>query len=221
MKHISEILQRFHEDYGIKRFPMKVNYDKARKCFIDIANSMLAWTDKAYDPSKLEDVIKQLISWAYMLDGTSLDFNKGILLKGGTGRGKTFLLKVFAEFLKIDNLSYKSDGKEYPLSFKVINAKNIVMFYQNEGANALQRIITMPCLCIDDIGAEMAESSHYGNKTSVIDWIIDQREERHLITFGTTNFNRLSEQYDDRVISRINSLFNILSVSHNKDYRRL
>lgn len=227
---ISEILKQIKENKGIQRQRVNLNtfakkdlslapYENAENSFIEIANSLVAWKGKPYDAESVKETIRTLIHWAYLLDAR-LDYTKGILLKGSTGRGKTMLLTIFSNFLKIDQMKYKSNGQIYSLFLQIVHAKKIASDYQKEGYAALEKYSNIPCLMIDDIGSEMDESNNFGNKINVIESVLDMREAKNLLTFGTTNLNKFSDKYDDRTISRMNGLFNVVGVNHKTDYRR-
>lgn len=217
---ISEIIKQIKENNGIQRQRVSLSsYENAEKCFIKLADTLVEWKGKSYDAESVKDTIKTLISWAYLLDDR-LDYTKGILLKGSTGRGKTMLLKIFSEFLKIDQMKCKINGQEHSLFLQIVHAKKIASDYQKDGYTALEKYSNIPCLMIDDIGSEMDESNNFGNKINVIENVLDMREDKNLLTFGTTNINDFSIKYDDRTISRMNGLFNVVVVNYKTDYRR-
>lgn len=220
-----QFLEELRSNTGIVRPGCTaVSMEIAEMRFIEIANAMLAWRGTALNEEKARPVIKRLISWAYKLDN-KLDYRKGILLKGKTGRGKTFLLRAFSEFMKIDGLYYISNGKKHKIQLNIVNAKALSLMYQSDGYKALVSYINDPCLCIDDIGAEADECFSYGNGLNVIDLVLSQREESNLLTFGTTNLatfraNGEEQRYDDRCVSRISDLFNFIPVNHDIDFRQ-
>lgn len=220
---IGALIENIKQSVGIKR--IKYNADKGTciKTFCEIANAMLDWRGKTISYDLVKSEIEALVDWAYMFGDTDLDYTKGILFKGGTGGGKTFLMKAFARFLMIDNMRFKSNSTEYPLRLEMVNARVIAGEYQSgdSGYDIIRKYATIPCLFIDDIGAEAFESVAFGNRLNVVSEILDRREENNLLTFGTTNIDKLSSQYDDRMISRMNNLFNVKSFTHNTDFRKL
>lgn len=220
MLTIEDIIKSFEENYGIRRVNYRLSdLNVGKKYFIQIADAMLAWKGVKYDYSRTEKVIEQLIEWAYTIPGSNLDFYKGILLKGSTGRGKTFLFQVFGEFLKIDNIHFWSNGERLKMRLEDVNARRLAMEYEKDGYEAILKYSQKPVLVINDIGAENEQSQNYGNKTNIVDRLLDMREEKNLLTFGTTNLNKFGDNYDDRVISRMNSLFNVITMNHDIDYR--
>lgn len=222
---LSEILKDIKQKNGIIRHKYEANQKKALEHFAVIADAMLEPKGSRFDVGLALKGMKALVDWAYLFDN-KLDFKKGILFKGHTGRGKSFLFKVFAEFVRIDQIKYYENGKNMLLAPKIVNAKQISGEYQDPttgGYRVIEKYANMTCLVIDDIGAEQVESSNYGNKINVISEIIHKREEANMLTFGTTNLNRMDSKggYDDRTVSRMNALFNVVSINHDKDFRKV
>ncbi|GEM_PF-3003329 len=220
---LEDIKARIANEIGVKRLrvPELTNVPGAVRMFSEIANEFLKKKEKTFDREIVAEQIQTLINWAYML-GNDLDFTKGILFKGHTGTGKTFLFRAFNYFAKIDNLFYSENGKNLPISAKIVNVKKIAGEFQSPqgGYSVIQKYANFPCLVIDDIGKEQEESISFGNKMNVVEEIISIREELGMLTFGTTNLNRMEDMYDDRTISRMNLLFNVIPMNHKTDFRK-
>lgn len=221
---IDEIIEQVRSSHGVERTTQVVlnEYEQGERCFLKIADAMVDTKPIDFDRETITKEIEVLIDWLYQMDRVKIDYRKGILFKGDVGRGKTFLMKVFKHFMQVDKHRYRSGDKELSMNLIIVNAKKIAGEYQdaeNGGYRVIERYANTPVLCIDDIGAE-GISMQYGNKINVVAEIIDLREERSRITFGTTNVEILSKNYDDRTISRMYSLFNIVVINHQKDYRK-
>lgn len=216
------IKQKIANDIGVRRLPVPKldNIQFAVKYFCEIADEFLKKKEKQFSYDPVKNQVESLIRWAYMI-GDDLDFTKGILFKGNTGRGKTFLFRVFEYFAKIDSLLYVENGVQLPISVKIVNVKKISGEYQapSGGYPVILRYAGYRCLVIDDIGKEQEKSANYGNKLNIVEEIINIREEWGMLTFGTTNLNRMEDAYDDRTISRMNNLFNVLTLNHDCDFR--
>jgi DNA replication protein DnaC len=183
---------------------------------------MLERYGKELDEQAVTDTVKFIIQWSYMTSGGNIDYQKGFILQGKTGRGKTFLFRAWQFWLRLDNFIYVQDGQPKPINPQIVNVKKISGEYQDPdtgGYRILDRYGRIPCLVLDDIGKEDEFSRSYGNKVNIIEEIISLREERDLLTFATTNLTKLSELYDDRTISRMNRLFTSVPVKHNTDFR--
>ncbi len=191
------------------------------KCFKDILTQMLSKKKEELQWEPIESTVKFMVEWTYLL-GDEINFNKGFILKGLTGRGKTFLFKAWQYFLQVDNLGYIENGKGKAIMPLIINVKKIAGDYQHPetgGYIVLERYGKASCLMLDDIGKEDDFSRSYGNKVNIIEEIINIREENELLTFATTNENDLSELYDDRTVSRMNKLFTAVPINHKIDFR--
>lgn len=211
-KEIGVNREKTHE---IKDIEVAISY------FNDLANEFLKKKNREFNSNIVREEIIKLIKWAYM-EGDELDFTKGILFKGHTGVGKTFLLRVFNYFCMINNLTYYENDKQFTLKVNIVNIKKIAGEFQSPdgGYPVIQRYAYLSCLCIDDIGKEQEESLSFGNKLNVVEEIINIREELGMLTFGTTNIEKMQDNYDDRTVSRMNILFNVIPVNHDIDFRK-
>ena len=149
------------------------------------------------------------------IKGSSLE--KGLLLGGMIGVGKTWMMQLF--------------GKNQRQVFAVKTAKSIADTFQSEGEGSIDQFISCPKLpvndaqnfyhskiglCIDDIGTEELKN-HFGNRKNVIGDLIELRYSSgntgpllHL----TTNLTmaQVKEFYGDRVGSRLRETMNIIEL---------
>lgn len=133
----------------------------------------------------------------------SHDFQKGVLIRGIAGIGKTYVLKCVScnsrnpvlvqSMLEIAE-EVKNEGKfDIPMGGKKI-------------------------LYLDDVGSEEAPVNYYGTK---INWFKNFIETVYLkqtdfsnIIFSTNNsFAELQEKYGFRVVSRLKDMFNVVNVT--------
>jgi hypothetical protein len=235
LNYLTNIREIIQSDVKNARIPVceLLKPENAMRCFTQLATELLNQDRKfntksqdvrKYDPEPVRDQIMTLIKWAYLIPDEGIDPAKGLLFKGHTGAGKTFIFRVFNYFRLIDRLTILYDGKQdYPLRLNIVNVRRIAGEYQDPehgGSAVITKYSKMSCLVLDDIGTEDEISQSYGNKVNVVEEIISNREEFEMLTFGTTNLNSFSERYDDRTISRMFSLFNIVAFNHTIDFRR-
>jgi len=222
MNRIEEIKKEIAE-LGIKRIKVKLNsYDNAIGYFKSIMTEMLKQKNETLEWEPVEKIVRFLINWTYMI-GDDINFTKGFILKGDTGRGKTFVLRAWLYFLSFDMIGYVKNGNTVVINPHVINVKTIAGEYQdptNGGYQVIQKYASMGCIILDDIGKEDEFSRSYGNKVNVIEEIINIREENEMLTFGTTNIERMTDIYDDRTVSRMNKLFTPFWINHETDFRK-
>lgn len=207
----------------IQRSIKKIDLTHEIENFILLAEALLEINSKKkFDYASVKKQIEFLIKWTWNIEQDGVDTKRGFLFKGKTEKGKTFLLKVWSEYLKLNHIPYKQNNDELPLICDVVNVKRIDGEYKdsnNGGYKVILKYSTMNCLALDDIGLEAEESKQYGNGVNVIEEIINLREEKNLLTFGTTNINSMKEQYDDRTTSRMKKLFYPIVFNHNNNYR--
>ena len=135
----------------------------------------------------------------------NIDLNKGILLIGPVGSGKTSIMNILRQFL------FREDY------YLIKSARDIAFEYQKEGIDTIQKYgKRYKSLCIDDLGVEN-NTKFYGNECNTIAEILLHRYDllinQKIKTHATTNLNaeELEELYGNRVRSRLRSMFNLIS----------
>lgn len=220
--NISEIKEQISQQ-GLKRIKYDLNdINSAMQNFKEILSEMLIHKEETLQWELIEYACRYFINWTYQLPSSDMEFNKGILLKGKTGRGKTFLFRAWKYFLSIDNVRAIHNDKQFMIDPLIVNVKKISGEYQDPetgGYQVIDKYGRVKSLMLDDIGKEDEFSRSYGNKINIIEEIINLREDQGLLTFGTTNKESLKELYDDRTVSRMYKLFNILPINHDIDFR--
>lgn len=147
----------------------------------------------------------------------SFSFDKGIILIGQKGIGKTSIMKLFA---LNPNCPYKvksiyeliSDAEEFKLAgldkystWESVSSFDSQNYYFGN---------THIGLCIDDMGVKEEKLKSWGNDRNIIDIVIQQRYFNDVpanATFITTNEDYLSwiQKYDGRTTDRFREMFNI------------
>lgn len=134
----------------------------------------------------------------------NIDPNKGILLSGPVGCGKTSLMKLLRHIVP------------YQKSYKLIPARNITFAFNNIGYKTIQEYGNSSFYCFDDLGVETT-GRHFGKDCNVLGEILLSRYDlflqRKIRTHATTNLNaqELEERYGNRVRSRMRQLFNLIA----------
>lgn len=146
----------------------------------------------------------------------SIDPNKGLLLSGPVGCGKTSLIRLMRHLVP------------HQRSYEVISSRNIVFGFQHIGYKTIEDYGHSGSFCFDDLGVEPI-GRFYGNDCNVLGEILLSRYDLFLQSKGkikthaTTNLNaeELEERYGERVRSRMRQLFNLLTFEKNsKDKRK-
>lgn len=153
----------------------------------------------------------------YMANDPDLD--KGILLAGSFGVGKTMIMKLFQKQTKQVYMirTAKKIASDY-MQIGEIPSLYIDLYKNPVNDNSVfQQDFTG--LCIDDLGAEEAKNS-FGNKVNVIGDIIEARYDKGntgRFLHATTNLDAtgLTDFYGGRVTSRMKQIFNIIQFKGN------
>ena len=134
----------------------------------------------------------------------SIDPEKGILLSGPVGCGKTSLMKLLKHLVP------------HQRTYSVIPCRNIAFAFNHIGYKTINDYGNSQSFCFDDLGIELI-GRHYGKDCNVMGEILLSRHElfiKHKIkTHATTNLNaqELEDLYGVRVRSRMRQLFNLVA----------
>lgn len=150
------------------------------------------------------------------------DLNKGLLLFGGVGIGKTTLMHFF-----------KRNPKA---SFKVVSCRDIESDFSSEGEKSVRNCSYNIAIsenefmqkeigfCFDDLGTE-ANAKFYGKEKNVMAEILLNRYDNRIpftYTHITTNLSHaeVKEQYGIRVYDRMKEMLNIIIFPSDSKSRR-
>lgn len=143
-----------------------------------------------------------------------IDPDKGILLTGPVGCGKTTIMKLIGHIVP------------HFRPYEIIPSRNVTFGFNNLGYRIIEDYGNNGLYCFDDIGVEPI-GRHFGKDCNVIGEILLSRHELFLKsrvkTHGTTNLNaeELEERYGKRVRSRMREMFNLIAFKKDaKDKRK-
>ena len=154
----------------------------------------------------------------------NLDLNKGILLTGPIGCGKTTLMNLIKYFFQ--------PGKQYQIK----STRDISFEFENEGYKVINRYSKNPLnlsftnlvpniFCFDDLGIEHPQK-HFGNECNVMAEILLSRYDlfisKGIPTHLTTNLSasEIEVKYGNRVRSRMREMFNLVAFDKNSKDKR-
>jgi energy-coupling factor transporter ATP-binding protein EcfA2 len=152
----------------------------------------------------------------------NIDLNKGILLTGPVGCGKTTLINLMKFFIQ------KQQQK-----FITKTCRDISFEFIEEGYSVIHRYAKLPsfggagggCFCFDDLGTENS-LKYFGNECNVMAEILLTRYDlfiaQKLITHLTTNLSasEIEEIYGNRVRSRFREMFNLIAFDKESEDKR-
>jgi DNA replication protein DnaC len=149
-----------------------------------------------------------------------LDLEKGILLSGPVGCGKTTLMSLMRYITADKNKFIMKSCRD--ISFEFIEDGFSVIHKYSRGA--LYQYLPKN-YCFDDLGVE-SSLKYYGNECNVMAEILLTRYDlfvsQKLITHLTTNLSasEIEEAYGNRVRSRLREMFNLIAFNNNSIDKR-
>lgn len=166
---------------------------------------MMGFNNKSYiiDDSN-QDLINQLFSYLIGSDKFIGDLDKGILLLGKIGCGKTLLMSGFMSAFEIG-------------SGKIVTKLHAKSLHNTIKERGMEFYFKRP-IFIDDIGKEPLEAKDYGNESKPFEDLISHRYNHRGIMFGTSNLKLDDMPYQLHTVDRLKEMFNIIVM--NGDSRR-
>jgi energy-coupling factor transporter ATP-binding protein EcfA2 len=149
-----------------------------------------------------------------------LDLEKGILLSGPVGCGKTTLMSLM-RFVTADKNKFIMKSCR-DISFEFIEDGFSVIHKYSKGT--LYQYLPKN-YCFDDLGVE-SSLKYYGNECNVMAEILLTRYDlfvsQKLITHLTTNLSasEIEDTYGNRVRSRLREMFNLIAFDNNSFDKR-
>ena len=166
---------------------------------------------------EIDDRVKPIMNnlFKYVNDEPGeLDPSKGILIWGNVGTGKSTIIRILGEILRLKGQGYMT-----------VNCSHLVTQFAAEGLEVLNSstynqsdIGSRPVnRAFDELGREPIPAKHYGNELNVIQYVFQCRYElrERVRTFATTNIRPegLEKLYGTYIYDRIGEMFNIIEMS--------
>lgn len=209
MNPYNEIQQAFEVKNGVKIY----DFHKCVQALENIGKFHFGNQFKIYENDL--PVIKKLIIYAIRDEVTAqamnININKGIILSGPVGCGKTSLMFLLNYFFQ-NGYDYKMKPcRDIAFEFAAKGYEALTPFTKKETKQA-----RMNTYCFDDLGTEK-QIKHFGNECNVMAEIILTRYDSFIhhktMTHVTTNLSasELEAFYGDRVRSRMRQMFNLIA----------
>jgi DNA replication protein DnaC len=172
--------------------------------------NLMAWTSEQIGKKLIvnesnKTLIKALCFWLSedprLEKELNLSFNKGLLIRGTAGVGKTHLVKCVS----------MSDLKP----IKIYSMIDIAQEIKASGEAAMNQ---RGHIYLDDVGSEEATINHYGTKINwfkefIESYYLNSRSFNRIIISTNCSFKELEDAYGFRVRSRLREMFNVIDVT--------
>lgn len=157
-----------------------------------------------------KEVITNLFNYFNGVEG-KYNLDKGLWIFGDIGTGKSSLMKVFSEYMKLEFNSFKLHVCSEVCN--VYGGSGDLDLYTYNRNGYIGKPVWM---CFDELGRETIPAAHFGTKLNVMQHILHIRyslwQSARLKTFVTTNCDPLQIEslYGDFIRDRIREMFNII-----------
>ncbi len=154
-------------------------------------------------------VYKHLSEYEDIIDWMTNTRDKGLLLMGDVGRGKSVIITgIIPVLLRIKN-RYTRVIHSQELTKPIPDA--IVYGYGQRPDTNLDYLIKTPFPIIDEVGVE-SQVNDYGERSEGFNLVINASERYHRPLFITTNLTaeQLLERYGERTVDRLQHLCRII-----------
>lgn len=206
-----------------------LHYDfKSALRFLDAKGKLLFGKQfKIFEEDKalLYKLINYFIGDKSECEKLGIDLDKGLMLSGPVGCGKTTLMRLLPHLVP----------HKWHHQFTLIPCRNIVFGFNNLGFKTIEDYSDRSSYCFDDLGLE-ATGRHYGKDCNVMGEILISRYVQFIrnkrthppiggIIGGshiTTNLNanELEDRYGERVRSRLREMVNVVAFDKNSSDKR-
>lgn len=164
------------------------------------------------------ELLNAVYQWAWRIPGI-FDLQKGLLLHGPIGVGKSTILKGLQNYMA-KAAKYCIRGNERGDTFQLISAAEIALQFAEKGITGISRYTDRSCmanLAIDEVGREPLDSKHFGTGINVIQTLLQLRYEQRysFVTHMTTNLDpdtEFSAPYGAYVADRVKEMFNVIKI---------
>jgi energy-coupling factor transporter ATP-binding protein EcfA2 len=203
------------------------NYQKTTNWLESKGKQLFGNHFKIYEEDKT--IIYKLIAYSLqdqkMVKRVNINLEKGILLSGPIGCGKTTLMTLMKSLVPQDQKYFVKSCREVSFEF-IKEGYGVIQKYSKPRPHQKKA----GTICFDDLGTE-SNLKYFGNECNVMGEILLSRYDdfchpelsRRVLTHLTTNLSasEIEQFYGNRIRSRLRESFNLIAFpNHTKDKRK-
>lgn len=187
------------------------------------SNKLQITTDRAnllikdFKLTELYIILTEYFSRDDAFTDRGFDLNKGLLVVGPIGTGKSEAFNVFREMFRGSQNGF----------FKVISCRHLIRDYTEKGAKVLNEYgrESKSTVYFDDLGLEEVNVKMFGNSANVMSEILidryDSFKTKGVLTYASSNLtpSQFEKVYGARMRDRMKEMFNLITVK-GKSFRR-
>ncbi|WP_288955346.1 ATPase [uncultured Polaribacter sp.] len=204
-----------------------INYQKTTNWLESKGKQLFGNHFKIYEEDKT--IIYKLIAYSLqdkkMVKRVNINLEKGILLSGPIGCGKTTLMTLMKYLVPKDQKYYVKSCRDVSFEF-IKEGYDVIQKYSKPRLHQKK----VGTICFDDLGTE-SNLKYFGNECNVIGEILLSRydsfchpqQNLRVLTHLTTNLSasEIEQYYGNRIRSRLRESFNLIAFpNHTKDKRK-
>jgi len=161
---------------------------------------MYVYPEQLVLEAEFKNIIGQISCWYANDERYQLDINKGLILRGNCGTGKTMILETLVDIIEFGD-------KRIPI---LVHVRDLQAMYIKNDLDSIDRLKQRFLIIIDDVGVETTEIKNYGNVLEPFNDLFDYRYRNKLETIISTNLTpeKIKELYGDRILDRFKECFN-------------
>jgi len=218
MKKIDKIIKEVKEEPSKTEIePVEIEWKLHSELILYIANKTV-YNFEVDDHNR--EALKQLLLYFTGNSEFNGSLNKGLMIVGGIGTGKSLLFKIFKKYT-MDVI--KKNSYQMHTAIDIIDMVNVSgVEYLEQYSHNFEGRHAYPMRCyIDDIASMNENVKNYGTEIKVIERLLSLRynvfERYGTLTHVSSNKypDELSEHYDKRITDRMKEMFNILELKGN------
>ena len=152
------------------------------------------------------------------------DYEKGILLSGPVGCGKTTLMSLMRHCTHIQRKPLMKSCRDISFEF-IKNGFEVIQQYSRQAFDQNGSQFLPKCYCFDDLGSEQ-NLQYFGNECNVMAEILLSRYDlfvsQNMTTHITTNLSasEIEDFYGNRLRSRMREMVNLVSFNKGTNDKR-